>query len=324
MQIRFQKAFAAACLATGLLAGANASAVSWPERPITLVVPFAPGGSTDTTARLLAAGLTEVLGKPVVVDNRGGAGGNIGASLVAQAKADGYTYLFATNAHAAATKLYRRLSYDLKRDFVPVAQVVSFPSVVVVQTDFPARSLQEFVDYVAQKKGPVNYGSAGNGSSHHLTTSLMNRMIKGEMVHIPFKGGGPAAVALLGGQVQMNIAPLIEAMPYISSGQLRPLGVTTAEPAPLYPDVPPIASVLPGYEVQMWSGVLAPTGTSPEIIEQMNAAIRQVLHEPQVAQKLEGMGYRIFDEPVGTLKAIYDTEIERWSQLVELSGAEIN
>jgi len=304
--------------------GAAAKAASWPERSITLVVPFAPGGSTDTTARVLASGLTQVLGQPVVVENRGGAGGNIGAGLVAQAAPDGYTYLFATNAHAAAKRLYRDLPYDLKRDFVPVAQVVSFPNVLVVGTDFPAKTLEEFVDYVAGKKGTVNYGSAGNGSSHHLATALFNRMVHGDMTHVPFKGGGPANVALLAGQVQANIAPLVEVMPYIDAGKLRALGVTTAEPAPRYPDVPPINTVLPGFEVTLWSGVLAPAGTPPDVVERMNAAIRQVLHQPAVVEKLTGMGYSIFDEPVEKLGALYDEEIDRWGKMVEISGAEVN
>lgn len=324
MTLWFRRLFAALCIAAGVVSAIQAHAGSWPDRPITLVVPFAPGGSTDATARLLASELNGVLGKPVVVENRGGAGGNIGATFVARSAADGYTFLLATNAQAAARKLYRELQYDLTKDFTPVAPVVSFPNVLVVRSDFPAKTLKAFIAYVADKKGPMNYGSAGNGSSHHLATALFNRLVHGSMVHIPFKGGGPANVALLGGEVQMNIAPLVEVMPYINAGKLRPLGVTTTEPAALYPDVPAIDSVLNGFDIKLWSAVLAPSGTAPEIIEKMNAAVRKVLRKPDVEKKLEAMGYSIFDDSVQQSKDFFNAELERWGKMVDASGAQIN
>ena len=312
-------------LFNGLFINSFASAATnWPERAVTLVVPFAPGGSTDTTARQVAAELSDVLGQTVIVDNRGGAGGNIGAGIVAKAAADGYTYLFATNAHAASMTLYKQLSYDLKKDLVPVAQVVSFPNVLVVRPEFEAQTLEQFIDYASKKKGPINYGSAGNGSSHHLAGALLNRMIEGNMSHVPFKGGAPANVALLAGQIQANVAPLIEVMPYLNSGKLKALAVTTPERSPLYPDVPPMNSALPGYEIRLWSGILAPSGTSAEIINKMNAAIREVLKRPAVVKKFTSMGYSMFDEPVSALDAIYDQEIKRWGELVEISGAQTN
>lgn len=324
MHIKLRRLLAAATVISGLTASAVTSAATWPARPVTLVVPFAPGGSTDTAARIVASALGEVLGKAVVVENRPGAGGNIAAGFVAQTPKDGYTYLFATNAQAAGQTLYRNLSYDLKRDFTPVALAVSFPSVLVVPSNFPAKTLEEFVDYVAKKKGALNYGSAGNGSAQHLVTALFNKRINGEMNHVPFKGGGPANVALLSGDIQAIIGPVVEEMPYINDGKFRALGVSTTAPAPLYPNVPPIATVLPGFDITMWSGVLAPTGTPPAIIEQFNAAMRQVLQKPEIVKKLTAMGFSIYDKPVGDLKDFLGEEVDRWGKMVEISGAEIN
>lgn len=297
---------------------------NWPTRPVTLIVPFAPGGSTDVTARQLADGLREELGQMVIVENRAGAGGNIGATAVAQASPDGYTLLMATNAHAAATALYEQLQYTLRKDLVPVAQVVSFPNVLVVNSASPIKTLQGFVDHLRQGKEPLTYGSAGNGSSQHLAGALLNNMAQGKMMHIPYKGGAPANAALLAGQIQSVIAPLVEVLPFIKSGQLRALGITTREPSPLLPGVPPIATALPGYEVTLWSGILAPAGTPEPIVRKLNAAVRKVLKQPEMAKKLADQGYRAFDEAPEALGPLYDKEVERWARMVELSGAKIN
>ncbi|MGE4369108.1 MAG: Bug family tripartite tricarboxylate transporter substrate binding protein [Burkholderiaceae bacterium] len=320
------KPLALCLVSTGLLLGAQASVAQqqWPDRPVTLVVPFPPGGSTDTTARIVAEGLQDVLKQTVIVENKAGAGGNIGAGYVANAKADGYTYLFATNAHAASVTLYKSLTYDFRKDLTPTAQIVSFPNVLVVKADFPANNLKEFVEYVKTSKDPVNYGSAGNGSSHHLATALLNKQAGGNMQHVPFKGGAPANVALLGGQVQANVAPLAEVMPNVKAGKLRALGVTTAERSDLLPSVPAIGEVLPGYEVTLWSGILAPSGTPKPILQKMNVAVRKVLKDPKVAERLKDLGYNIYDEPLEKLNALYDKEVENWGNMVKISGAQVN
>lgn len=315
-----------AAVSVGLLAGATAYAAkpNWPTQAITLVVPFAPGGSTDMTARIVAEGLRSQLGQPVIVENKAGAGGNIGAGYVAQSKPDGYTYLFATNAHAAAITLFESLSYDFQKDLVPVGQIVSFPNVLVVRDDLAPRDLTEFIDYAKSAQLPLNYGSAGNGSSHHLATALFEQRTGAEMQHIPFKGGAPANMAILGGQIEFNIAPLMEVMPSIQAGRLRALGVTTPDRSALLPDVPAIGEVLDGYEVTLWSGIMAPAGTDQQIQEIMNEAIRATLKSPKVTSQLQELGYAIYDEPLENLEALYENEIKNWSEMVRVSGAKAN
>lgn len=308
----------------GLALQATDACAAWPERPLTLVVPFPAGGSTDITARQLAAGLRAELGQSVVVDNRAGAGGNVGGGVVANAPADGYTLLMATNAHAASEALYKKLNYSFRKGLVPVAHVVSFPNVLVVRPDFPAQSLESFITYIKKSNQPIYYGSAGNGSSHHLATALLSNMAGADLKHVPYKGGAPAVLALLSGELQMLVAPLVEVLPYVKSQKLTALGITAKDPAPLLPNVPPIGSVLPGYDVSLWSGIFAPAGTPNAIINTVNAAVRKVLKSPEMAQRLAEQGYKVFDEAPDALGPLYVGEIARWSRMVKISGAQVD
>lgn len=302
-----------------------AAHAAWPaDRAITLVVPLAAGGSTDTTARLLAEKLSGVLGQNIVIENKAGAGGNIGSAFVARANPDGYTLLMHTSTVATNVTLYKDMGFDLQKDLIPVSQVALIPNVLMVNNDIPSKTLQEFADFVKAKKAPVNYGSAGNGTSQHLSGALFNHLAAGDMVHVPYRGGAPANADLLGGQIQVVFSPLVEVLSYIDSGKLRPLGVTTKTRSSRIPNVPAISEVLPGYDVVLWNGVFAPAGTPQDVVVRLNAAISKVLADPAVRKTLADQG----STPVGNspeeFKKVLGSEIEKWGKLVKLSGARVD
>lgn len=300
------------------------AAQNWPTKPIKLVVPFGPGGSTDITARLLAQELTGVLGQNVIVENRGGAGGNIGAAIVARAEPDGYTVLMATSTHVTNPSLYKDLSYDVLKDFSPVSQVAFIPNMLVVNKDLPVKNLAEFVDYVRQNKGPIYYGSSGSGTSQHLASSLFNNMANGKMVHVPYKGGGAAAAELMGGRIQAYFAPLAEVVPHIDSGAVRAIATSTKERTARYPDIPSVSEVLPGYEVALWNGILAPANTPPEVVTKISNAIQNILKKPEMQKKLAEQG----SIPVGSSPEEFAkfmiSEVPKWGRIVKISGATVN
>jgi tripartite-type tricarboxylate transporter receptor subunit TctC len=317
----FFRAALAACLAA---AGFASQAQDWPaKKVITLVVPFAAGGSTDATARLLAEKLGKELGQQVVVDNKVGAGSNIGGAYVAKSAPDGYTLLMTTSAMAANVTLYKNMGFDPRKELVPVSQVASIPNVLVVNNNVSAKTLQEFVEVVRQKKAPLSYGSAGNGSASHLSGALFNSMAKGDMLHVPYKGGAPANTDLMGGQIQAVFAPLVEVLSYIDSGKLRALGVTTKERSQRLPNVPAVAEALPGYEVALWNGVLAPAATPPAIVDKLAAAIRKATQDTAVRKTLADQGSTPVGNTPAEFKTILDQEIDKWGRLVKLSGASV-
>jgi tripartite-type tricarboxylate transporter receptor subunit TctC len=315
----FIRLLLAACLAA---AGFDSHAQDWPaKKVVTLVVPFAAGGSTDATARLLAEKLSKELGQQVIVENRAGAGSNIGAAFVAKAPPDGYTLLMATSTIATNVTLYKSMGFDLRKDLVPVSQVAVIPNVLTVNNNVPAKTLQEFVDYVRQKKGPINYGSAGNGSASHLSGALFNSMAKGDMVHVAYKGGAPANTDLMGGQIQAVFSPLVEVLPYIESGKLRALGVTTKNRSARLPNVPAITEVLPGFEVALWNGVFAPAATPPAVVDKLAVAIQKVTQDPAVRKTFADQSSTPVGNTPAEFKKILDQEIDKWGKLVKLSGA---
>lgn len=313
----------ALALAIMLLGPAHAQ-TAWPAKPIRLIVGFAAGGSTDVTARIIAQALSDRLGQPVVVENRGGAGGNIGADAVAKADPDGYTLLMATSSTFAANpNLYKTLPFDVQKDFAPITVTAFIPNLLVVNPSVPANNVADFIAYLKANPDKLNFASAGNGTSQHLSGELFNSLAGVRMTHVAYRGGAPAVSDLLGGQVQVIFAPLVEVIQQVRAEKLKALGITTAKRSPLLPEVPTILESLPGFEVALWNGLLAPAKTPSEIIERVNRATVDALRSPEVKAKLAEQG----SEPVGNtpaeFKAFIDSELVKWRKLVEISGATV-
>jgi tripartite-type tricarboxylate transporter receptor subunit TctC len=299
------------------------AADTWPSRPIKFVVPFSPGGSTDITARVLADGLRPVLGQTVLVENRPGASGNIAGDAVAKSAPDGYTFLVSSATLVVNISLYKNLPYDYVQDLAPVSQTHFSTNVLVVSPNLPVANLAEFIAYVKSGK-PVNYGTAGLGSSQHLAAALFNNMVAGNMVHVPYKGGAPATTALLGGEVQTIFAPLIEVLPHIRAGTIKVLGVCGKKRSPLVPDVPMISEFLPGYEMTSWNGILAPAKTPADIVNKLSEAIVKVLNQPSVrAHFAEADKEQVGSSPA-EFKQFIATEVERLRMQVRISGAKVD
>ncbi len=313
----------ALALALMLLGPAHAQ-TAWPAKPIRLIVGFAAGGSTDVTARIIAQALSERLGQPVVVENRGGAGGNIGADAVAKADPDGYTLLMATSSTFAANpNLYKTLPFDVQKDFAPITVTAFIPNLLVVNPSVPANTVANFIAYLKANPDKLNFASAGNGTSQHLSGELFNSLAGVRMTHVAYRGGAPAVSDLLGGQVQVIFAPLVEVIQQVRAEKLKALGITTAKRSPLLPEVPTILESLPGYEVALWNGLLAPAKTPPDIIDRVNRATTEALRSPEVKARLAEQG----SEPVGNtpaeFKAFIASELVKWRKLVEISGATV-
>jgi tripartite-type tricarboxylate transporter receptor subunit TctC len=259
----------------------------------------------------------------VVIENKPGAGANVGADFVAKSPPDGTTLLMATSTHATNPSLYKDLPYDFVRDLAPVAQTTFIPNALVVTQSIPAATLAEFIAFVKNPRNTVNYGSAGNGSSQHLSAALFNSMAGGNMVHVPYKGGAPATLDLIGGQIQVYFGPLVEVLAHIRAGKIKVLGMTTRKRSPLLPEVPTIGEALPGYEVALWNGILAPDKTPAEIVARLNQAILKVLDLPDIRAKLAEQG----SEPAGNspeeFRRFIAAEVDKWKGLVKISGAKV-
>ncbi|MEA2926487.1 MAG: hypothetical protein QOD25_3609 [Alphaproteobacteria bacterium] len=302
-------------------AASPAFAQAWPSRPIRVIVPFAAGGSTDLTARVMAENLRPVLGQTVVIDNRPGANATIGADIVAKSAPNGYTFLVGGATHVANMSLYKNLPYDFIADLTPVIQTHSSNNVLVVNQKVPVGNLPEFIAYVKSSKYKVNYGSGGHGSSQHLAAALFNHMVGGNMVHVPYKGGAPAMIDLVGGSIESIFAPLIEALPFIKSGAIKPLAVCGLKRSPLLPNVPPISDVLPEYQSTSWSGIFAPAKTPPAIVNKMNEAIVKVLNQPNVRTHFAEADKEVVGNSAAEFKRFIAADAERLHAQVKISGA---
>lgn len=311
--------------ALALAAFASPASAEYPERPITLIVPFAPGGSTDLVARVVAQKMSEILKQQVVVENRGGAGGSLGAGVVAKADPDGYTILMATVAtHALNPALYKKIAYNAETDFTPITLLVNVPNVLTVNPKFEAKSVKELVDMAKKDPGKYSYASSGNGSPLHLSGVLFNKLAGIDLAHIPYKGSGPALVDVIAGQVPIQFDNLPSSIEHIKGGRLRALGVTTAKRVPQMPDVPAIAETLPGYETYSWNALFGPKGMSPEIVKKLNAAGVEALKDPAVKQKLTDATAVIVGSTPEELGEFVKKELAKWTPIVKESGATID
>ncbi|MEW6258187.1 MAG: tripartite tricarboxylate transporter substrate binding protein [Pseudomonadota bacterium] len=308
------------------LPAAPAMAETYPSKPVKLIVPYPAGGTTDIIARLIATQLSEKFGQPFVVDNRAGASGAIGASAVAKSAPDGYTLLMGTaNTHGINSALQKSLPYDALKDFAPVTVVASTPNVIVVNPAFPAKTLQELIALAKAEPGKLNYGSTSSGGSPHMSAELLKMMTGINITHVPYKGAAPMLTDLAGGHIPIGFDNLPSAMPFIESGKLRALAVTTAKRWPGAPNIPTVAeSGVPGYEVSGWFGILAPAGTPPAIVDQLQKAVAEAVAKPEVRKQLETVGA----EPVANTPQAFAKQIEadvaRWKQVAETTGVKLD
>ena len=301
-------------------------AQSYPAKPLRLVAPFPPGGPADILSRIIGQHLAESWGQQVVVDNRAGAGGNIGSDIVAKAPPDGYTLLLGfVGTHAINASLYSSMPYDNIRDFEPVSRVAMVTIILVLHPSVPANSVKDLIALARSRPGELTFGSPGNGTPQHLAGELFNTMAKAKTVHIPYKGAVPALNDLLGGRVSMIFSSMPPALPHIKTGRLKALAVTSGKRSPAVPDVPTIAeSGLPGYEVINWYGVLAPAGTPKDIVARLNGEIRRILSLPDVRERLAAQGAETITSTPQEFAAYIKSETEKWAKVVKFSGARID
>jgi tripartite-type tricarboxylate transporter receptor subunit TctC len=312
---------AAVCAVLMTQAAPLALAQAWPARPIRMVVPFAPGGSTDLTARVVADNLRPLLGQTLVIDNRPGAAGTIAGDIVAKSPPNGYTFLVASATLVANMSLYKNLPYNFITDLAPVTQTHASTNVLVVNPKVPAGTLPEFIAHVKSGKATVHYGTAGHGSSQHLAAALFNHMVAGNMVQVPYKGGAPAMVDLISGSIESIFAPLIEALPFIKAGTVRPLAVCGLKRSPLLPAVPAISELLPGFQSTSWGGILAPAKTPPAVVNRMHEAIVKVLAQPNVKTHFAEADKEIVGSSPAEFKQFIAADAERLRTQVRISGA---
>lgn len=302
----------------GLAWAASSQAAAWPDHAITLVVPFPPGGTTDMVARPLAQQLSKLLGQPVVVDNRAGAGGTIGAGYVARAKPDGYTLFLATIAHTIAPSIYKKLPYDFVKDFAPITTVASCPNVLIVNPKVPVHSVTELIQYAKAHPGQLNFGSAGIGSTEHLAGELFKRMAGIQINHVPYKGGAPMMTDLMSGQIQMSLETSGSALTQIRANTVRALGVSSPKPSVYLPGVPAIDQAgLPGYTFQTWYGLMAPAGTPADVQARLYATTVKALESPEMKKAMTSIGADPGGEPSRQFGAYIVEQTKKWHDILQ-------
>ena len=304
------------------LAPACAGAQQYPSRPVRFIVPFPPGGGNDIVGRVVALKLAEALGQPVIVDNRGGAGGTLGTDITAKSPADGHTLLINNISLAVNATLFAKLPYDTLKDLAPVTLVGRQPNLLVVHPSVAAQSIRELLALAKSRPRQLNYGSGGVGTASHLATELLKLMAQVELVHVPYKGLGPALTDLMGGQVQLIISTMASALPQVKAGKLRPLAVTTARRSPFFPEVPTMDEAgVRGYEFDTWYGMLVPAGTPRPIVERLNRESAKVLDSAAVKEQFATQGIDAAPTSPEQFGAYLRTEVEKWGKVIRASGA---
>lgn len=311
-------AIAAGCVIGTIAAGASAQ--SYPAKPVRVLIASSAGSNPDTVTRIIAGDLGRVWNQQVVIDNRAGAGGNIGAEIAARAPADGYNLFMAHTNHTINATLYRKLTYDLTSDFVPISLVALSPFVASVHPSVPVKSLRELISLAKSRPGDLTYASAGTGSGTFFCAEYFKGLANVNMLHVAYKGGGPALTAIVSGETMVYFTPIATGMPHIRSGKLRGLGVTASKRLPHLPELPAIAETLPGYEMQSWAGMMAPTKTPVAITEAVHKTIVSVLSAPEVKKRMSDLGYIVVSGGPDALAAHIRTETERYAKLIRQIG----
>jgi tripartite-type tricarboxylate transporter receptor subunit TctC len=301
-----------------------ANAETYPARPVRIIVGFPAGGPADIVARLMGQWLSDRLGQQFVIENRPGAGSNIGTEVAVRAPPDGYTLLLANTTNAINATLYDNLNFNFIRDIAPVASIVRGPNVMEVNPSFPARTVPEFIAYAKSNPGKVNFASGGNGSTAQLAGELFKMMAGVDMVQVPYKGSAPALTDLLGGQVQVYFDLIISSIEHIRAGRLRALAVTTATRSQALPDIPTVGDFVPGYEASSWQGVGAPKGTPPEIIEILNKEINEALADPKLKERLADLGGTMFAGSPADFGKFIAEETEKWAKVIKFAGIKLD
>jgi len=319
--MRFGNSLCPACCLLAILLSAQAVAQDYPNKTVRIVVPFPPGGATDVVTRIVAQKLTDQFGRQVVAENRGGAGGIVGSEVVAKAAPDGYTLVMGTTGtHAINASLYSKLAYDPVRDFAAVTRTALLANMIVAHPSVPAKNVRELIALAKKKPGQITYASSG--SALYLSGALFTSMAGIELVHVPYKGGGQAMPALLGGEVALSFATIVSSLPHVKTGKLRALGVTSVKRTPAAPEFPTVAeSGLPGYEAVAWYGVLAPAATPREIVVRLNGEIVRALKLPEVQQLLLAQGAEPVSDTPEQFAAIVKADVAKWGEVVRKSGA---
>lgn len=322
MKLRFNRMLPALFFA--LVFPFAAAAQTYPAKPVRVVIVFPPGGSNDVVGRIVFQKVSELTGQQFVIDNRGGAAGTIGSEIVARSPADGYTVMVQSTTHVANAHLYKKLPYDVLKDFIGVTTLARQVGMLVVHPSLPAKTGKEFIALAKKRPGEIVYGSAGNGSYVHLSMALMASMAGIKMIHVPYKGGGPAGTALVAGETQAMLATIGSLFPHIKAGRVRPLGVSSDKRVPQFPDVPAIAEFVPDYEFTAWVGTFVPAGTPRPIVDQLNALLGKALADPGVASKLTAQTldpmHMTPEQFAQRLKSDYD----KYEKVVRISGARID